>query len=456
VLDAAGAPITGARIELTVKGNRLAHHDADEAGFYSSGITYSFPPDEHWRAVTGADGRAQLEGLAPRVEIQAEVVKDEKLLRREPDGLTFEPGEKREVEWLIGAGTELRGLVLDQDGKPVEKLEVWAVTAGPGGRRYLMSYESGHVGAKASTGPEGRFVLHDLAAGRWSIGPSGENESLVAPIAELVELAGEPVFDLTLRVSRAIYIRGRVLAPSGEGAPNCWVNGFLTPADRPEGVPTGSDGSFAYGPLGPGTYTLTADAIGRFASSDPVQANAGDKDVVLQLQQGGSIRGRVVDGVTGAATSAQLVFAPEQVISGILVEGMQMTTEPNGSFSVGGLVPGRWSVTASTADGRFAQHAHIEVGAGTDSGELVCALSPGGKLRLGYQGAQPWVHVTVKCQGAAVLLLAGVEAGKFTEYMAPAGALVLEIRGKSAGTVRTKQVELKPGETREIVLTDDD
>jgi hypothetical protein len=38
----------------------------------------------------------------------------------------------------------------------------------------------------------------------------------------------------------------------------------------------------------------------------------------------------------------------------------------------------------------------------------------------------------------------------------PAAARVLEIRKQPGGTARTKQVELKPGETREIVITDED
>ncbi len=456
VLDAAGAPIRDARIELSLRGNLLARHVADEQGYSSSGFSYSFPPDELWSVATGADGRAKIEGLAPRVEIAAAVVKDGRQIRHEAAGLKFEPGENREVEWRIGSGTTVRGLALDQDGDPVASLEIWAVLAGPGGNRYLTGYEPNRLGARGIADAEGRFTLEDLGPGRWKVGPAADNGSSVAPIAELIEIAGEPRIELTLRVSRGLFIRGRVLAPNGEGAPNVWVNGFVPPRDGPEDVNTESDGSFTFGPVGPGRFTLAATAVGRFASSDPVQASGGDSGIVLRLKQDGTIRGRVVDGVTGAACAAQLVFGPEEPGSGTSADCMQTTTQPDGSFTLAGFRVGRWSVTASTADGRFAQHAHIDVGAGTDSGELVLALSPGGKLRFGYKGAQPCVYVTVMRQGAAVLMQTGVEQGKIGEYMAPAGALVLEIRKSWSGPARTQAVELKPGETQEITLTDED
>jgi protocatechuate 3,4-dioxygenase beta subunit len=456
VLNASGAPIEGAWVELSTKGYLLAHHEADEQGFFSSGITFSFPPDEHWRALTGPDGRAKIEGLPARVEISVEVEKAVKRLYREPTGLTLQPGEVKELVWRVGSGTLVHGLALDQDGKPVAGLEIWVAKASPAGRRLFMHYERERVDRKTKTDGKGRFTIEDLAPGQWSIGPGVEDRGSCAPTAEPLEITGEPALELTLHVYRGLFIRGHVLTPNGEGAQNAWVNGFLTPIDRIEGVRTESDGSFALGPLGPGTLTLMADAVSRFASSDPVQASAGDSAVVLQLKQGGMIRGRVVDGVTGVACTAQLVIVPEQMLTGILASGMQTSTNPDGTFDAAGLAPGRWSVTAATADGKFAQHAHLEVGAGSDSGGLVFALSPGGKLRLGYKGEHPWLFVTITRDGAAVMLLTGVEREKFTEYMAPAGSLVLEIRKGYDGAARTRALELKAGETKEITLTDED
>src|SRR5947208_10173647 len=73
---------------------------------------------------------------------------------------------------------------------------------------------------------QGGFEYKDVAAGAWWIGPSSvRNETMpakpefVAPIAQVLEIAeGEVQRDVMIHTDRGLYIRGRVLAPSG-GAP---------------------------------------------------------------------------------------------------------------------------------------------------------------------------------------------------------------------------------------------
>ncbi len=455
VLDAGGAPIEEGRVELTTKGYLLSYSEADAESFLPGGF-FSSPPDESWSVATGADGRARIAGIPPRVELGLRIEASGLTVFQDPVGLTLEPGEVKELEWRIGSGTTVQGLVLDQHGKPVSGIAIWASNAASERRRFFLRYERERVASKSQTDGDGRFTLRDLRAGSWCIGPGAEPDSQIASVAELVELAGEPTRELTLHVFRGLYIRGRVISPSGELVPNAWLNGMADSLEFFGDQHAGQDGTFAFGPLAPGTVTLSASSMNQFASSDPVRASAGDTGVVLQLKQGGAIRGRVVDAVTGAACAAELVFMPEHASAGVFGNGMMTPTQEDGVFSRAGFEPGRWSVTASSADGRFAQHAHIDVAPGSDSGELVFALSPGGKLHLGYKGAEPQVIVTITAQGAAVNFATGIEPGKFTDCLAPAGALVLEIRKAYDGPARTKAVELKPGETKEITLTDED
>lgn len=457
VLDASGAPIPEARIELSTKGFMLSYSEADEQGFFPSGLVSS-PPDESWDAATGADGRAQIEGLPPRVELGIRVEANGRTLQHDPVGLRLQPGEVKELEWRIGSGTIVKGLVLDQDGKPVSGIEIWAAKAISADRRFFLRHERDRVASRATTSLEGGFTLMDLLPGRWSIGPGGGPDSQVVALAEIVELAGEPMRELNLHVFRGLSIRGRVLTPTGEPASGSWVSGLGQTGEYYEGINARPDGTFAFGPVTLGTVTLTASAMDKFASSDPVQASGGDTSIVLQLRLGGAIRGRVVDGVTGSAQTAQLLFAPEQHGSGIgmFSNGMETSTQSDGSFSSSGFEAGKWSVIATTADGRFAQQAHLDVSAGSDTGELVFTLSPGGKLKLGYKGADPRVFVTICCQGAPIQFQSSLESGKSFDHLAPAGSLVLEIRKRYDGPARTKAVELKAGETKEVLLTDDD
>jgi len=456
VFDAGGAPIEEARIELSVKGYMLSHHEADEQGFFASGFV-SFPPDESWTGATGADGRAKIEGLPPRVDLGMRVEANGRTLQHDPAGLNLEPGEVKELEWRFGSGTSVKGVVLDQDGKPVAGIAICAAKSEAGGRRIFLR-DNYPVASRTTTNLEGRFTLMDLLPGTWSIGPVVGRDTPVVGLAEVIELTGEPTPELYLHVFRGLYIRGRVLTPAGEVASRSRVMGRGEIGEFYEGINVGPDGTFALGPVTLNRVTLTASAFDKFAASDPVQATAGDTGIVLQLKLGGAIRGRVVDGVTGSACAAQLYFAPEKPggRTGMLSNGMQTNTQENGSFSRGGFDAGMWSVTAMTADGRFAQQAHIEVGGGSDTGELVLTLSPGGRLKLGYKGADPQVRVTITAQSAAVNFGMGIGRGKFTECLAPAGALVLEIRKTYEGPARTRAVDLKPGETKEITLTDED
>ncbi len=62
----------------------------------------------------------------------------------------------------------------------------------------------------------------------------------------------------------------------------------------------------------------------------------------------------------------------------------------------------------------------------------------------------------ILAQGALASSGLSVKTGQSLDCLAPAGSLVIETRVVYDGPARTKSVELKPGETREITLTDED
>jgi len=456
VLDAAGAPIEGAWVELSVTGFMLLSSVADERGYFPGVQQMSFPPDEQWRAETGADGRARIDGLPALVELGAEVTTAGKTLVHEPSGLRLQPGESREIEWRVGGGATVNGLLLDQDGKPLAGLEIWAAKKRSARSAQFLSFERDHVDLRTQTDSEGHFTLRELAAGNWWIGPGAGSDSPVAPTAEALELADGAVRELTLRVYRGLFIRGRVLTATGEPAQRSRVTGEGKPGEYFEGSSVTSDGGYRFGPLTPGSYSLYAYGFEKYSSSEPVSATAGDSNVVLQLKLGGRIRGRVIDSASGAACVAQLVFMPERFVPRQFPNGMMTSTQPDGTFDSSGFEPGRWSVTATTADGRFAQHAHLEVGADSDTGELAFALNPGGMLQISYRGVQAQISVALLCNGAGISFPEWIKSGASIQQLAPAGSLLLQIRSGKDGPVRTRTVELGPGETKEVVLTDED
>ena len=116
---------------------------------------------------------------------------------------------------------------------------------------------------------------------------------------------------------------------------------------------------------------------------------------------------------------------------------------------------GSYSVAAMTGDGRFALVKGIGVVVGSVHPDVLLQVSAGGRLRLGYQGTKSSLLVRIKLDGADIKDL-HIDAGTPKSTPAPTGKLVLELRSEVDGPARTKAVELKPGETKEIVITDED
>jgi hypothetical protein len=150
------------------------------------------------------------------------------------------------------------------------------------------------------------------------------------------------------------------------------------------------------------------------------------------------------------------MFASEHPGNGMFGNGMSTASEADGSFRHEGFEPGRYGITAMTPDGRFAQQAGVDVGPGVESGDIVLALKPGGKLRLVYKGAKPGLFARLSCGGVPIDFGDSLEPGKTKLQLAPAGSLVLELRAEYNGPARTRAIELKAGETKEITLTDED
>jgi hypothetical protein len=133
-----------------------------------------------------------------------------------------------------------------------------------------------------------------------------------------------------------------------------------------------------------------------------------------------------------------------------------MSTEPDGSFDIRGLVAGRYGLSALTADGRFALQSGVEVAVGAQTSGIQLSLAPGGKLALHYTGAQPRLFVTVTHAGVPVHFGEQLAPGGRVTVLAPAGTLRLELRTDPLGAARTRELELEAGETKEIALTDED
>jgi hypothetical protein len=456
--DSMGRALAGVLLTMSARGFEIGMQQGRAQEFH--GPEDWNLPDERWQARTGPDGVAVIKDLPTGVPITAELRKGDAVLRHEPDPITLAPGESRSVEWKVGAGTRIDGLVVDQGGTPAAGLEVWLQRTGRT-RGYPFSFVTElQIQARAKTDGAGRFALEDVPPGQWGIGPAfevdvstGEIHGDVAPFAEVFTLSGEPHRDLTLQVSRGLYIRGRVLDPDGNGAASGYVQPEFSEVQPELSVRTSSDGSFSLGPLMPGTVTLVANGEG-FAPSDEVSASAGTSGIVLHLKPGSRIHGRVVDGGTGEGCQAQIMYWPEQPGPGPRGRGWASSSEADGTFQASGLAQGRYAVTARSEDGRFAQQVGIDIASGAESGDVLLQLTRGARIRVTYRGSQPSALVLVRCQGALVSPGSSIANGVSKELPVPAGPIVIEVQSMQEKLLRTMAVELRAGETKDVVVTD--
>ncbi|OSY41882.1 MFS transporter [Streptomyces platensis] len=184
------------------------------------------------------------------------------------------------VDRGIGAtGPEIRGTVRDGDGRPVDRA---AVT--------LISVDGRQLG-RTSTAADGGYALPTTGAGSYVlIGSAGTRQ----PQAVTVVVGGEPVsYDLTL--GGAAGLEGEVRDEKGDDpVPGALVVATDVTGEVVASGVAGQDGSFAFGELAPGSYTLAVSAARHRPSALPVEVTTGDRNwYEVRLTPGAQVRGTV-------------------------------------------------------------------------------------------------------------------------------------------------------------------
>ncbi|MGY5125022.1 MFS transporter [Streptomyces nigrescens] len=176
-------------------------------------------------------------------------------------------------------GPEIRGAVRDGDGRPVTQA---AVT--------LISVDGRQLG-RTSTAADGGYALPTTGAGTYVlIGSAGARQ----PQAVTVVVGGEPVsFDLTL--GGAAGLSGEVRAEKGDApVPGALVVATDVTGEVVASGVAGQDGSFAFGELVPGSYTLAVSAERHRPSALPVEVTSGNRNwYEVRLTPGAQVRGTV-------------------------------------------------------------------------------------------------------------------------------------------------------------------
>ncbi|HVT60600.1 MAG TPA: carboxypeptidase-like regulatory domain-containing protein [Thermoanaerobaculia bacterium] len=243
--------------------------------------------------------------------------------------LRLAPGETvGGVEIKAGRGAGVSGRVLTPLGDALPGAEVWLFGKAAQG--------------SATTDGAGRFRLLTIDPASERVEVSHRDYARVSLPVHLH--GGENQLELTAG-ERLYPIAGRVFASDGQPARGVKLR--LGPLQSIEEV--SSDGGFAFPPVASGSYILSLDQIEQEDAGDtylpvPVEVHAAAvSGLAIHLTRGGSISGSVL------GLSPQERAEVYRVYLGHPRFGPRTSlVDPEGRFSIAGLLPGEWSLAVSS------------------------------------------------------------------------------------------------------------
>ncbi|HUL75693.1 MAG TPA: carboxypeptidase-like regulatory domain-containing protein, partial [Vicinamibacteria bacterium] len=390
VVDEQGAPIEGARVQVTRGGE-----NAIQAFMRSM--------EGEGAVRTGRDGSFRAGRLAAGEGQRLDVRHDE-YEERAIGGISLTAGATRSgFTVVLRRGLSVRGVVKDEEGRPLAGAAVTlsgsrTLRAGRGGVQ--MSFIGPGNQVRRETGPDGRFEFRGLKSSDYTVAArrAGFAGATVDPVKVGETRAAEPL-DLVLRPG--VTVSGFLRDKTGSGASGWSVSARaagqeggmpLGPGAIRTEEPTGPDGSFLLEGLSAGeAYDLQVmGPSGLGPRKAGVVAPA--EGVELTVTGAGQVRGRVVEAESGRAIpDFQLRYQPDA--QGGMRFMMRMgpgrgrgpyEKQPfhaeDGTFVLEDVPAGRWMVEAFAAGYQSGSASGVTVGEGEAAEGVEVRLSKGGAI----------------------------------------------------------------------------
>lgn len=234
---------------------------------------------------SGGDGRFVL-SIVPD---QPQTIEAEALARPTVRSatVTLAAGARRDIRLEIPTGIEVTGRVSDADGNPLVGVAVSTERETSSSVRH-MNQAAGILRTSAN----GTYALR-LTEGSYTFSFSGDSVVAKSLRGQRISSATPNVIDVTLEQSFAI--EGRVMR-GGENVGGVMVE--LDDYDDPPRAHTDEEGRFTLRGLNRGKHWVVAS---HRLVDHRIQLSAPASDIVIELPEGGTIVGRVVDRQNGAA-----------------------------------------------------------------------------------------------------------------------------------------------------------
>ncbi|MBL9079738.1 MAG: carboxypeptidase regulatory-like domain-containing protein [Planctomycetes bacterium] len=394
VLDARhGTPLGGVEVVAIQDEPSIEPLVARFRGLFTQGVYVETRAvrRELGRTQSAPDGTFTITGLPPgRVFLDG---RSDGWFVRTPGTARLAAGEiKPGVELRAVPGGRVRGVVLGPDGAPLGGAHV---SLRPGLNSFLGQItDRQYRWLETVSDADGRFDLPGVPAGQ------GYTATAIAPAMALEEVHGvdvreAQVTEVTLRGHAGAFVAGRVVDGSGAPVANANVamvyldiSRVLFSADgRQAPITTDAAGRFAIEHVAAGRVAFVA-AADRQAPSQIEELAVVDhgryEDLVLQLAEGVTVRGRVVDDerrpVAGAAVELRPFERPDdpQFLKMMLkIRRVAATTDADGGFVAEGLTGERLVVQA----GKAGYTTVTRFGVKLDEPDLVLEIQRGAVVR---------------------------------------------------------------------------
>jgi len=415
VVDAAGAPVSGAKIRLIdlPAGEQELISIPDRFTSDRKGEFVFHAPDDallEARAAGHGPGRARLDGPAQ--------ASHRLVIRLAPAGSGGQLGSARITGQVVGA-----------DGQPLPGALVRAEATGRKGDEADLV-----AAARVVSGDDGRFALDGLDAGTYALTAT---DGVRAPAHADVELTAGQTGKARLVMAAGAVLRGAVKDASGEAVPAFTVVVFKNEglASVPLAIRTVIDreGVFAVEGLEAGSFRVQATAHGHAPSAvvdgraevPPARAPA----VAIALPDGGTLTGVVKSEGGGPLENARVsVEGGAGEGSSPVPFAASALTDEKGSFALRGLAPGRRSVFVGAYNHNATIVGGLDIADGAVIGPIEIVLTP---VKEGEEPTTELVGIgaVLAAQGDALVVQRALPGSGAEKAGLAAGDLILSVDG---------------------------
>jgi len=372
---------------------------------------------------------------------------------RHHEPIQLDPHEVRRLDLRGPSFGSVRARVFDQFGRPETRcsisIQATRPLQGPPWRR-LGSRTAGDDALRVDCVPCGKWWICATPSQKL---PKAER---FAPTCAQFALSRQgDVADVRLTVHRGLFVRGYVRDLTGRPVPDVAVT-IRSPRGLEHGARSGPRGEFAVGPVPPGKVVLQTRHTDDRAQSQPVEAMAGDRDVVLVSPLGGKMMVFGIRARTGRRVSCW--FAAR-------LRGSRFSPEahaPHGRFRIRHLRPGTYDVLAWAESGLFGVLDGVEIAPGADLPNVRVILHQGGQIKLvvedrrnGTLNGISWGTLRVEVrQGGRITRVCQVWVPDPRAIVVPAGPALVTLSDRDDKQILLKKaVDVPLGSTVEVKFT---